>query len=393
MIFEPDPEEETFRQEMREIIAASLPGDMAERVRRSAHPSREDVSAWMAILHERGLSAASWPVEYGGRGWTGARRIIFEEECLYADAPAQHFANVHSIGPVIYSFGAEAQKARFLEPLLSGREIWCQGFSEPNAGSDLASLTTRAVRDGDDYVVNGHKIWTSDAQHADFMFALVRTDPGVAKQRGISMLLIDMKSPGVAVHPIRLIDGSYAVCEVLLENVRVPAENLVGGEGQGWTIAKFLLANERAFSAEVPNTKYDMRRLIELAKRERLGDAPLWDDPLFRARVAALQAEVDALEFSVLRAIGGEHTASDLASLVKIPGSELRQRVSELLVEALGAYGIADYPATYRGEDGLPGPIDARGVSATFTYRRATTVYGGANEVQRDIIAKANLRL
>ncbi len=392
----PDPGEAAFREEVRGFIAEKLPRDVAARVRRSRHVSRADVTAWMRILHDKGWSAVGWPSEYGGPGWGGTRRIVFEEECLLADAPPQHFANIHSVGPVIYSFGSEAQRRRFLQPLLRGDEIWCQGFSEPNAGSDLASLATRAARDGDDYVVNGQKLWTSDAHEADFMFALVRTNPDVPKQRGISFLLINMKSPGVQVRPITLIDGSHAVSEVLLDNVRVPATHLVGQEGQGWTIAKFLLANERAFSAEVPSTKSDLQRLIALAKRHGHGGNVLWNEPLFRAKVATLQAELDALEYTVLRAIlSGDHQGSDLASLVKIPGSELRQRVSELMTEALSTYGVTEYPVSQEGggRQSAPGPVEAQGVSAAFVYRRATTIYGGANEVQREIIAKANLQL
>jgi alkylation response protein AidB-like acyl-CoA dehydrogenase len=396
MDFQPDLSEAAFREEVRHFIAENLPPDMAERVRRSAHPSREDITAWMSILHKKGWSAVGWPAEYGGPGWTGMRRIIFEEECLYADAPPQHFANIHSVGPVIYTFGDDAQKARFLEPLLSGEEIWCQGFSEPNAGSDLASLTTRAVLDGDDYVVNGRKIWTSDAHVADYMFALFRTNPDVARQRGISFFLLDMKSPGITVRPITLMDGYHPVSEVLFDDVRVPGGNLVGGEGQGWTIAKFLLANERAFSAEVPCTKRDMKRLLALAKTEsRTGDR-LWNDPLFRAKVVCLQADLDALEYSVLRAIlSGDHEGSELASLVKIPGSEMRQRVSELLTEVAGIYGLTAYPSAYDQKDGqdLPGPVAAQGIAATFAYRRATTIYGGSNEVQREIISKSILKL
>jgi alkylation response protein AidB-like acyl-CoA dehydrogenase len=227
------------------------------------------------------------------------------------------------------------------------------------------------------------------------MFALVRTNPDVAKQLGISFLLIDMQSRGVTVRPITLLDGSHAVSEVLLDTVRVPASNLVGEEGQGWTIAKFLLANERAFSAEVPYTKRDMKRLIALAKSQSCTGDMLWNDPLFRAKIVCLQADLDALEYTVLRAIvSGDHERSALASLVKIPGSEMRQRVSELMAEALSTYGVAQYPSVYaEGQGALPGPAEAQGVSETFAFRRATTIYGGANEVQRDIIAKANLRL
>jgi alkylation response protein AidB-like acyl-CoA dehydrogenase len=395
MNFEADPDEAAFREEVRAFIAEHLPQDIAERVRRTAHPAREDVTAWMRILHRKGWSAVGWPEQYGGPGWGAMRRIIFEEECLYADAPPQHFANIHSVGPVIYTFGDDAQRKQHLEPLLSGDVIWSQGFSEPNAGSDLASLTTRATRQGDDFIVNGRKLWTSDAQDSDFMFTLVRTLADAPPHRGISFLLIDMKTPGIDVRPIKLLDGSYAVCEVFLDDVRVPAANLVGEEGQGWAIAKFLLANERAFSAEVPCTKRDMKRLIALAKTQRRGGGVLWDDPLFQAKVACLQADLDALEYTVLRAImSGDHAASDLASLVKLPGSEMRQRVSELTAEAWSAYGLTQYPAAH-GVAGaaLPGPIGAQGAAETFAFRRATTVYGGASEVQRDIIAKTILRL
>jgi alkylation response protein AidB-like acyl-CoA dehydrogenase len=394
MNFEPDPGDAVFREEVRAFIAEHLPGDIAERVRRTCLASREDVTAWMRILHRKGWSAVGWPEQYGGPGWGALRRIIFEEECLYADAPPQHFANIHSVGPVIYTFGNDAQRKQHLPPLLSGDVIWCQGFSEPNAGSDLVSLTTRATRDGDHFIINGRKLWTSDAQDADWMFALVRTLPDAPPHRGISFIVIDMKTPGIDVRPIKLIDGSHAVCEVFLDDVRVPVANLVGEEGQGWAIAKFLLANERAFSAEVPCTKRDMKRLIALAKTQlRAGDV-LWNDPLFQAKVARLQADLDALEYTVLRAImSGDHEASELASLVKLPGSELRQRVSELTAEAWSAYGMAQYrPPMSNGQALLP-PSAAQGVAETFAFRRATTVYGGASEIQREIIAKTILRL
>jgi len=394
MDFDPDLADAVFRQEVRDFVAASLPPDLAERVRRTAHPSRHDVTTWMGLVHAKGWSAVGWPAEYGGLGWSGVQRIIFEEECMSADAPPQHFANIHSVGPVIYTFGDDAQKKRFLRPLLSGEEIWCQGFSEPNAGSDLTSLTTKAVRDGDHYVVNGQKLWTSDAHEADWMFALARTDPAAAPHKGLSFLLIDMKSSGLIVRPIRMIDGSLVVNEVFLDDVRVPAWQLVGGVNQGWPIAKFLLSNERAFSAEVPLTKRDLRRIVHLAKSRRAGDATLWEDPLFRAKVVRFQVELEALEFLMLRVLAeGGHSASSLSSLLKIPGSELRQRASELMVEAMSSYGAAFYPSVYTNleADSLPGPIEGQGVPEMFAYRRATTIYGGSNEIQRNIIARTML--
>jgi alkylation response protein AidB-like acyl-CoA dehydrogenase len=394
MDFEPSPEDDAFIQEVRDFVAAALPADLAERVRRTAHPSRHDVTAWMGLVHAKGWSAVGWPAEYGGLGWSGMQRIIFEEECMNADAPPQHFANIHSVGPVIYTFGDDRQRARFLTPLLSGAEIWCQGFSEPNAGSDLTSLTTKAELDGDHYIVNGQKIWTSDAQEADWMFALVRTDSGAPAHKGLSFLLIDMSSPGLTVRPIRMIDGSVVVNEVFFDDVRVPAWQRVGDPGQGWPIARFLLSNERAFSAEVPLTKRDLRRILALAKSRRAGETTLWDDPLFRAKVVRFQADLEALEFLMLRALAeGGHSASSLSSLLKIPGSELRQRASELMVEAMSSYGVTFYPSVYASEDAaaLPGPIEGQGIPEMFAYRRATTIYGGSNEIQRNIIARMML--
>lgn len=391
----PDLEIETFRQQVRSFIGTHLPAEIAERMRRTQHPSREDVTTWMSILHHQGWSAVGWPQKFGGPGWNGLQRIVFEEECMNADAPPQHFANIHSVGPVIYTFGDDAQRGRFLAPLLSGATIWCQGFSEPNAGSDLAALKTKAILDGNDYVVNGQKIWTSDAHEADWMFALVRTDADVAPHKGISFLLIDMKSPGLTVRPINLIDGSHVVSEVFFDNVRVPATQLVGKPGQGWSIAKFLLANERAFSAEVPLTKRDLKRIIHLAKTQPSGDSTVWNDPLFRAKVVAFQVELEALEFLMLRALAqGDHDATHLSSLLKIPGSELRQRAGELMVEATSPYGVIRYPSVYSQLDTilLPGPIEGQGISETFAYRRATTIYGGSNEIQRNIIAKLILK-
>jgi alkylation response protein AidB-like acyl-CoA dehydrogenase len=392
MNFHSDPSDTDFGLEVRNFVAQNLPTDIAERVRRTCHPSRADVAAWMAILHRRGWSAVGWPAQFGGPGWSGSRRLIFEEECLMADAPPQHFANIHSVGPVIYTFGTTEQKRRHLEPLLKGDQFWCQGFSEPNAGSDLAALNTRAIRNGDHYLVNGQKTWTSDAHEADFMFALVRTDCDVPQQQGISFLLIDMKSPGVRVRPIKLLDQSHVVSEIFFDNLKVPLTNRVGEEGQGWAIAKFLLANERAFSAEVPNTKRDLNRLIALAKAQNRWGSMLWDDPLFRAEIVRLKADLDALEYTVLRVVmSAEHDGTQLSSLVKIPGSELRQRVSELAAEAISTYGVAFYPSIYSkaGQSPQPGPPEAQGISETFTYRRATTIYGGSSEIQREIISKS----
>jgi acyl-CoA dehydrogenase len=300
----------------------------------------------------------------------------------------------------LYTFGTEAQKAQYLPRIRNGDEFWCQGFSEPNAGSDLASLRTRAVREGEEYVVNGHKMWTSEGHYADMMFALVRTNAEVKPQAGISFLLIDMRDPGVTVRPIFTLDEGLSVNEVFIDNVRVPAQNLVGEEGKGWSYAKFLLGNERTMSAEVPHTKQDLARLKEIAKSEQYNGKPLLEDPLFRAKVAQLEIDLLALEFSVLRVLNlpeNDPRLLSVASVLKMRGAELRQRVSELAVEALGDYSMAFYPDPEGHHDrvGLtpPGAGYAPGLVSKFLFRRATTIYGGANEVQRNIIAKAILGL
>ncbi|MDO8941866.1 MAG: acyl-CoA dehydrogenase family protein, partial [Desulfobacterales bacterium] len=270
MNFLPDAGIEAFRKEVREFIAQNLPADVARRIGRGFHTGKKDMQSWMRALHARGWAVPAWPVEYGGTGWSALQRHVFEEELILADAPSRSFFSLNLIGPVIYTFGSAAQKEKYLEPMKTST-FWCQGFSEPESGSDLASLKTRAVRDGDSYVVNGHKIWTTEAHYADWIFALVRTDATERKQRGISFLLIDLLTPGITVRPIRTMDGQPNVNEVFFDNVRVPADNLVGEEGKGWTYAKFLLSNERTVSAEVPSSKRDLARLKVLASAEVAG--------------------------------------------------------------------------------------------------------------------------
>ena len=390
-----DAKDEAFREEVREFLAKNLPPELVRSTRTATHPTRDEMLEWTRILAKKGWSVPHWPKEYGGTGWSALQLHLFEEECLMAGAPIYNLQAITLVGPVIYTFGSEAQKQKFLPPIVKGEVYWAQGFSEPNSGSDLASLRTRAVRDGDDYIVNGQKIWTTNAFMSDWIFCLVRTNTEVKAQAGISFLLVPSKAPGVTIRPILSLDEGYSLAEVFLDNVRVPAANLVGEEGKGWTYAKFLLANERTFSAEVPRNKRDIAMLKDIAKRERIGDRSLLEHPSFANRIA--QAEIDtlALEGSVLRELSRGHDHSSplpIPNVLKIRGTELMQTNSELLVEALGPYGTVLYPQqhakTSDNDPKLPGPSWAPDMTSTFFYRRAATIYGGSNEIQRNIIGK-----
>ncbi|HET6969798.1 MAG TPA: acyl-CoA dehydrogenase family protein [Phenylobacterium sp.] len=401
MDFKLDPADEAFRQEARAFIAANLPEDLARRGRQGYHGHVDDVRRWTRILNAKGWAATHWPMEYGGTGWSPLRRHLFEIELRAAGAPLLQQAGFELVGPVLYAFGSEAQKARHLPAIRNGDVIWCQGFSEPNSGSDLASLKTRAVRDGDVYVVDGQKTWTSEGHKADMMFALVRTDAESRPQAGISFLLIDMKAPGVTVRPIYTLDEGLSVNEVFFDAVRVPAENLVGEENRGWSYAKFLLTNERAMSAETPHTRADLEALKRLAAAEMRGGRPIADDPLFAAKLARFEADLMALEYAVLRVLHmdeNDPALGSVASVLKLRGAELRQRVADLAVEALGDHGLAVYPDAGAPQvdpatPKPPVPDHAAGWLAKAMFRRATTIYGGTNEIQRNIIAKTVLGL
>jgi alkylation response protein AidB-like acyl-CoA dehydrogenase len=395
-------EEEAFRLEARAFIREHLPQDVARRSRPGYHSHPEDVRTWTRILNARGWAAFHWPAEHGGVDWSPLRRYLFDVELRAAGAPLLQQAAFELVGPILYTYGSEAQKARYLPAIRNADEFWCQGFSEPNSGSDLASLKTTAVRDGDHYVVNGQKTWTSEGHKADLMFTLVRTDAGSKPQAGISFLLIDMKSPGVTVRPIWTIDEGLSVNEVFLDNVRVPAANLVGEENRGWSYAKFLLTNERAMSAETPYTRADLDQLKALAEIEQRNGRPIIEDPQFAAKVARFEADLMALEYAVLRVLhaeDGDRSMDAVASVLKLRGAELRQRVADLAVEALGDYGLAVYPdmnSSYRmdGNEGAPpAPDHAAGWLAKAMFRRATTIYGGTNEIQRNLIARSVLGL
>jgi acyl-CoA dehydrogenase len=399
MDFTPDPAIAGFRTEVRQFLREHLPADMAWRGQQGYLPDREDSLRWTRILHEtRGWSANSWPREHGGPGWSAAQIYAFEEECYLAGAPIPNQAGVTLVGPVIYKYGSEAQKRRFLPPILRGEVFWIQGFSEPGAGSDLASLRTTAVRDGDHYVVNGQKIWTSFGVHGDWNFVLVRTNPTAKPQHGISFLLLDVKSPGVTVRPLRTLEGSHHLAEVFYDNVRVPAEHLVGEENKGWGYAKALLFDERAFlGAEAPALKRYLAKIRRYASKAQAGDRPLIEDPTFANRIAQYELEVLAIDMTVQQALhqgvdaSGEGMA--LGSMLKVRGSEMHQRLSEMLVEVIGDYGATYYPDSnecheLRGRSHV-GPDYAPGLVAELVYRRACSIYGGTAEIQRNIVARA----
>ena len=392
------PEEQAFRAEVRTFLDAELPDDLRHKVRQRRELEREDYLRWQRILHARGWIAGSWPKEHGGCDWTPAQRHIFDEECHAADAPPLLPFGLQMVGPVIYTFGRPDQKEFFLPRLLSGEHWWCQGYSEPGSGSDLASLQTAAVRDGDDYIINGQKIWTSLAHHADWIFCLVRTRKEGKHQEGISFLLIDMNTPGITVRPLILMDQGHHVNEVFFENVRVPVANRIGEENRGWTYAKFLLGNERAGIAEVAWNKKLLQRLKEMAADTPASGDRLLDDAVFSRKVAETEVKLTALEYCNLRILAAMQEGSPPggeASMLKLLGSEVTQAITELTVEALGYYA-APYEMADRtpGSNWSPvGPEAAEGVMGQHLFMRAITIAGGSSEVQKNIIAKMVLGL
>jgi alkylation response protein AidB-like acyl-CoA dehydrogenase len=389
--------DQAFRQQVRQFIARHLPPEIATRTLAAYHPHKPDVLYWTRTLNECGWSVPHWPREYGGPGWTITQQLIFDEECFLAGCPALSPQGLHLVGPIIYTYGSEAQKARFLPAIRSGEHLWAQGFSEPNAGSDLAALQTRAIRQGDDYVVNGQKIWTSDAHDSEWVFLLVRTSSTGKPQEGISFLLAELSSPGLTVRPIVSLDGGHVLNEVFLQDVRIPVSQRVGEENRGWTYAKQLLGAERTFTSEVPRCKGMLARLRQLARDGRVQERSLLDDPAFAKRMAQLEIDVLAHETTLWRVVAEQETGASnaTASILKVKGSELIQRIGELMVEALGDAALPRYLQS----DHLPGvgtktPLNpaAPGVVADFLYRRSMTIYGGTNEVQRNLVAAELLR-
>ncbi|WP_405161142.1 acyl-CoA dehydrogenase family protein [Nocardia sp. NBC_01499] len=384
------PDEVAFRDELRNIYRTEIPADIRERAKYGHELSRADYVTSHQTLNAHGLAVPNWPVEWGGKDWTPMQRHIWQDEMQLASVPEPLTFNAQMVGPVIAHFGSQELKQRFLPPTAALDIWWCQGFSEPDAGSDLASLRTTAVRDGDSYIVNGQKIWTTLAQYADWIFCLVRTDPSAAKkQAGISFLLFDVKSPGVTIRPIKLIDGGYEVNEVFFENVRVPADQLVGEENMGWTYAKFLLGNERTGITGVGRTKVKLGIAKEFAAQTKSGDGTLLTDPLFAARVAELENELLALELTQLRVVSNstDGKPNPASSVLKLRGSELQQAATELLVD------IAGQDALPVGADEIASPGWAQRSGPGYLNYRKTTIYGGSSEVQRTIIASTILGL
>ncbi len=387
------PEEEAFRKEVQDFIAETLP--KLGKTSRHDFTTKEDFLAWHKALYRRGWVAPHWPVQYGGTGWTVTQRYIFNEETARAQTPQTLPFGLSMVAPVIFTYGNDEQKKKFLPRILSGEDWWCQGYSEPGAGSDLASLKTRAVREGDFYIVNGQKTWTTLAQFADWIFCLVRTDPSVKSQEGITFLLIDMKTPGITVKPIITLEGGHEVNEVFFDNVKVPVENRVGEENKGWTYAKFLLVNERSGIAGVSRSKKNIERLKEIAAAETVDGKPLIETDEFARKVAELEIDLTALEYTELRTLAEEakgRFAGPQSSILKIKGTEIQQRITELIVEAIGYYAYPNDRA-FGDNEFPPGPDYAAGEAGVYFNWRKASIYGGSNEIQHNIIAKAVLGL
>jgi pimeloyl-CoA dehydrogenase large subunit len=392
------PDETLFRDEVRQFMRASLPASIRTKMVEGRRLEKDDIVRWQRILNAKGWAVPHWPAEWGGQSWTPVQQYIFQDELQQAPAPAPLPFGVMMVGPVIIAFGSEAQKRRFLPRIANIDEWWCQGFSEPGAGSDLASLKTAAKREGEHYIVNGQKIWTTMAQHADWIFCLVRTDSQGKKQEGITFLLIDMRTKGITVRPIVTIDGSAEVNEVFFDDVKVPVENRVGAENKGWDYAKFLLGNERTGIARVGYSKERIRRIRELASVTRDGGRPILEDERFREKLAALEIELKALEMTQLRVVAGERnrdrTKPDpYSSILKIKGAEIQQAVSELLLEIVGPYALPYANENLATNEPPVGPDWAAPIAPTYFNWRKISIYGGSNEIQKNIIAKAILGL
>jgi pimeloyl-CoA dehydrogenase large subunit len=393
-------EDLAFRDSVRAFLEQNLPADLQQKVRKHLRLEKDDFVRWHRILAKQGWVAPGWPVEFGGTGWTPVQRHLWEEECARAGTPPILPFGVNMVAPVIMAFGSQAQQEHFLPRILSCEDWWCQGYSEPGAGSDLASLKTTAVREGDHYIVNGQKTWTTLAQHADWIFCLCRTDPSAKKQLGISFILIDMKTPGITVRPIQTMDGGREVNEVFFDDVKVPVANLIGQEHRGWDCAKFLLGNERTGIARVGYSKQRVQRIKELAGQVKAGDRPLIEDERFREKVAAVEVELKALEMTQMRVLSEDRARKDRlpnpkSSILKIKGSEIQQRTTELLLEVAGPLALpypseADDPEFGSNEPPVDLDWAAPAAPAYFNYRK-TTIYGGSNEIQRNILAKAVL--
>ena len=379
------PEQEAFREEVKAWIATAMPDDIRRRAEDDAQFSMEDVMRWHKLLHGKGWVAPHWPAKFGGPGFDATQRFIVTEALEMAGAPPLSPFGLAMVGPAIMQFGTPEQHARFLPKILSGEEVWCQGYSEPGAGSDLASLTTKAEDDGDHFVVTGQKTWTTYAQYADWIFCLVRTDPNVKKQAGITFLLIDMKSPGVEARPMLTIGETPAFCDTFFDQVRVPKTNVIGKVNAGWTVAKALLGHERTLIAAVGYSRRAVRRIKRIAAATMVGGKPLLDDPTWRYRIAKLEIELRGLEMSNYRALAGAqlgHAPGAESSILKLRGSEILQDAFELAMDIMGQDALSWF-----NDAGIVPAIE-QWVAPTYCYNRATTIYGGSNEIQKNIIAK-----
>ncbi|MEP1442876.1 MAG: acyl-CoA dehydrogenase family protein [Hyphomicrobiales bacterium] len=389
-------EEDAFRDEVKAFLKEKLTKRLSDKVKAGQRLTKEDYEEWHAVLNEQGWLAPSWPEEYGGTNWSAIDKHIAEEEFALAGAPRTVPFGVNMLAPVLLKFGSDAQKAHYLPRILDGTDWWCQGYSEPGAGSDLASLKTKAERDGDHYIVNGQKTWTTLGQYADWIFCLVRTSSEGKKQEGISFLLIDMKSEGISVRPIVLLEGEHEVNEVFFDNVKVPASNLVGEENMGWTYAKYLLTHERTGIAGVGFATAGLEKLKSIARRQMKRGKPLIEDPLFSARIAEAEIDLDAMRTTNLRvladATGGAAGGME-SSMLKVKGTVLRQNLNALTRQALGPYALPFVSeALEEGYNEPPiGPDYAAPITKQYFNNRKTSIYGGSNEVQKSIIAKLSL--
>jgi len=388
-------EEIAFRDEVRTFFKENVPASTRQKMEEGRHLGKEDLVNWQRILNKKGWAVTHWPKEYGGTGWTPAQQYIFNEEMQMAPAPSPLPFGVSMVGPVIYTFANDAQKKYFLPRIANIDDWWCQGFSEPGSGSDLASLKTTAKKKGDVYIINGQKTWTTLAQYADWIFCLCRTDPTAKKQQGISFILVDMKSRGVTVRPIQTIDGSHEVNEVFFDDVEVPVTNLVGEENKGWDYAKFLLGNERTGIARVGVSKERIRRIKELAGKVESNGKPVLQDQRFREKLASVEIELKALELTQLRVVAnegkhGKGKPDPASSILKIKGSEIQQATTELMMEVIGPFA-----APYDTHD--PGSNEEMDwttqIAPSYFNNRKVSIYGGSNEIQRNIITKAVLGL
>jgi len=387
-----------FRDSVRAFLRGSLAPELRAKVLGLKRLTRADLIGWHRTLHSVGWSAPSWPREHGGPGWSAVEQHLFDEECSLAGAPAILPFGVRMVGPVIMAFGNRGQQEQFLPRIVSGEHWWCQGYSEPGAGSDLASLTTRAVRNGDAYIVNGQKTWNTLGHFADWIFCLVRTDTQARPQAGISFLLIDMKSPGISVRPIKLLDGEHEVNDIFFQDVEVPVANLVGEENKGWTYAKYLLGHERVNIAQIGQSRRELNRLKQLAASQPSGAGRLLDDSRFRDRIAELEIDLLALEFTVMRVLSAEarrRAPGPESSVLKIRGSELQQALAELSMQALGHDALPWVPESLEaGWQGEPAGAAVWGaLTGRYFNQRKTSIYSGSNEIQRNIIAQRILEL